>query len=286
MSGNGDKVTVTTNNKWLDASYMCIFALRSVGFVIKILMWSNLEKIQLVPMTVHRNLAGDPAEASKKTGDHPIGHTLADFSVLASPKIPQDNHFSPVLESMIFLSLIGPLTQAVNIRRYRLEICLCVAWKWRVNDKQGHVFSKIFGSIAILCLTPINDNNKYLHRRINLRGLYGDWYNRCKTQLVYKRLGYTVRSLRFQSDFFGKSFFYHKNFTPQLHLSKMDRDLWKAMQNLNIGSNLQPLRLSRDTQRRSATANRLSLVVRGLNPAHQNLTGMRNTLPKAWRLHD
>ncbi|KAJ4894878.1 hypothetical protein Rs2_21672 [Raphanus sativus] len=66
----------------------------------------------------------------------------------------------------------------------------------------------------------------------------------------------------------------------------MDRDLWKAMQNLNIGSNLQPLRLSRDTQRRNATANRLSLVVRGLNPAHQNLTGMRNTLPKAWRLHD
>ncbi|ESQ44831.1 hypothetical protein EUTSA_v10003380mg [Eutrema salsugineum] len=66
----------------------------------------------------------------------------------------------------------------------------------------------------------------------------------------------------------------------------MDRDLWLQFQHLDLGSALQPLQLSTDTRQRQANENRLSLVVRGLNPTQQNLTWMRNTLPRAWRLHD
>ncbi|CAH2071061.1 unnamed protein product, partial [Thlaspi arvense] len=52
------------------------------------------------------------------------------------------------------------------------------------------------------------------------------------------------------------------------------------MQQLNLGSSLQPLQLSIDTRRRNARDNRLNSI------HHIKILWMRNTLPKAWRLHD
>ncbi|WZZ36207.1 hypothetical protein YC2023_019608 [Brassica napus] len=34
--------------------------------------FQTTNRIRLAPMTVHRSLAGDPAEASRRAGDHPI----------------------------------------------------------------------------------------------------------------------------------------------------------------------------------------------------------------------
>ncbi|VYS48171.1 unnamed protein product [Arabidopsis thaliana] len=64
----------------------------------------------------------------------------------------------------------------------------------------------------------------------------------------------------------------------------MEKDLWEALQNLNLGSERTPLRMSMEARRSRDMDNRLSLVVKGLNPHHQKPAGIKATMPKAWRM--
>ncbi|VVB01843.1 unnamed protein product [Arabis nemorensis] len=64
----------------------------------------------------------------------------------------------------------------------------------------------------------------------------------------------------------------------------MDQDLWRSLQQLSLDSDQEPLRLQPETINRTEKNNRLSLVVRGLNPRHQIPKHMKNTLPVAWRM--
>ncbi|XP_010481107.1 PREDICTED: uncharacterized protein LOC104759943 [Camelina sativa] len=64
----------------------------------------------------------------------------------------------------------------------------------------------------------------------------------------------------------------------------MSKDLWEALQNLNLGSERSPMRMSREALKDREDANKLSLVVKCLNPQHQKPIGMKGALPKAWNL--
>jgi len=64
----------------------------------------------------------------------------------------------------------------------------------------------------------------------------------------------------------------------------MDKELWQALQNLDLGSERAPLKMSAEARRSRDIDNRLSLIVKGLNPQHQKPAGLKGALPKAWRL--
>lgn len=59
------------------------------------------------------------------------------------------------------------------------------------------------------------------------------------------------------------------------------REIWKALQGLKIGSDGDTWEVHQDVQKEFDRDHRLCLVVRGLNPEHQNPAGIKVTLPKA-----
>ncbi|KAG7547813.1 Ribonuclease H domain [Arabidopsis suecica] len=62
-----------------------------------------------------------------------------------------------------------------------------------------------------------------------------------------------------------------------------DKDLWFALQNLNLGSDRSPIKLSTEATRKRDADHRLSLVVKGLHPS-QNPAGIKVMMPKIWKL--
>ncbi|KAG7557763.1 Zinc knuckle CX2CX4HX4C [Arabidopsis suecica] len=62
-----------------------------------------------------------------------------------------------------------------------------------------------------------------------------------------------------------------------------DKDLWLALQNLNLGAERSPLKLSSEATRKREADHRLSLVVKGLHPS-QNPAGIKVLMPKIWKL--
>ncbi|VVA99281.1 unnamed protein product [Arabis nemorensis] len=64
----------------------------------------------------------------------------------------------------------------------------------------------------------------------------------------------------------------------------MDQEIWRSLQQLTLGSDQAPLQLQPETRSRTARNSRLTLIVKGLNPSHQNLKPMKSTLPVAWKM--
>ncbi|KFK24222.1 hypothetical protein AALP_AAs51720U000700 [Arabis alpina] len=64
----------------------------------------------------------------------------------------------------------------------------------------------------------------------------------------------------------------------------MELDLWTSFQNLNLGADQSPMKISTEAQKNREANHRLSLIVQGLNPARQPPADIKNTLPKAWKL--
>ncbi|CAE6123705.1 unnamed protein product [Arabidopsis arenosa] len=62
-----------------------------------------------------------------------------------------------------------------------------------------------------------------------------------------------------------------------------DQDLWYSLQNLNLGSERAPLKLSSEAKNRRDAEHQLSLVVKGLHPS-QNPAGIKVMMPKIWKL--
>lgn len=62
-----------------------------------------------------------------------------------------------------------------------------------------------------------------------------------------------------------------------------DKELWFALQNLNLGSEQAPLKLSAEANKKRETDHRLSLVVKGLHPS-QNPAGIKIMMPKIWKV--
>lgn len=62
-----------------------------------------------------------------------------------------------------------------------------------------------------------------------------------------------------------------------------DKDLWISLQNLTLGSDRSPLKLSSEAQKKREADHWLSLVVKGLHPS-QNPAGIKLMMPKIWKL--
>ncbi|CAL9242262.1 unnamed protein product, partial [Arabidopsis halleri] len=62
-----------------------------------------------------------------------------------------------------------------------------------------------------------------------------------------------------------------------------DKDLWISLQNLNLGLERSPLKLSIEANRKRDATHRLSLVVKGLHSS-QNPAGIKVMMPKIWKL--
>ncbi|CAE6215989.1 unnamed protein product [Arabidopsis arenosa] len=62
-----------------------------------------------------------------------------------------------------------------------------------------------------------------------------------------------------------------------------DKDLWLALQNLNLGSDRRPIKLSLEAIRKKEADHQLSLVVKGLHPS-QNPAGIKLMMPRIWKL--
>lgn len=62
-----------------------------------------------------------------------------------------------------------------------------------------------------------------------------------------------------------------------------EKDLWLALQNLNLGSERTPLTLSVEANKKREMDHHLSLVVKGLHPS-QNPAGIKVIMPKIWKL--
>ncbi|XP_020886212.1 uncharacterized protein LOC110229748 [Arabidopsis lyrata subsp. lyrata] len=66
-------------------------------------------------------------------------------------------------------------------------------------------------------------------------------------------------------------------------MSMADKELWISLQNLNLGLEHSPLKISNDAKNRRDAEHRLSLVVQGLHPS-QNPAGIKVMMPKIWKL--
>lgn len=62
-----------------------------------------------------------------------------------------------------------------------------------------------------------------------------------------------------------------------------DKDLWISLQNLNLGLERSPVKLSIEANRKRDAAHRLSLVVKGLHSS-QNPAKIKIMMPKIWKL--
>lgn len=58
-----------------------------------------------------------------------------------------------------------------------------------------------------------------------------------------------------------------------------EKELWRSFQQLKIGADQKPWVVHQDAQQQFEKDHRLCLVVKGLNPKHQNPGAMKNTLP-------
>ncbi|KAG7594038.1 Zinc knuckle CX2CX4HX4C [Arabidopsis thaliana x Arabidopsis arenosa] len=66
-------------------------------------------------------------------------------------------------------------------------------------------------------------------------------------------------------------------------MGEKEKDLWLSLQNLNLGSERSPLKLSIEASKKREADHRLSLVVKGLHPS-QNPAGIKVMMPKIWQL--
>lgn len=71
--------------------------------------------------------------------------------------------------------------------------------------------------------------------------------------------------------------------TDLQHPSMADKELWVSLQNLNLGLERSPLKISNEAKSKRDAAHRLSLVVKGLHPS-QNPAGIKLMMPKVWKL--
>ncbi|CAL9247964.1 unnamed protein product, partial [Arabidopsis halleri] len=62
-----------------------------------------------------------------------------------------------------------------------------------------------------------------------------------------------------------------------------DKELWKNLQNLSLGSERSPLKISTDAKNKRDAEHRLSLIVKGVHPS-QNPAGIKVMMPKIWKM--
>ncbi|ESQ36907.1 hypothetical protein EUTSA_v10002885mg [Eutrema salsugineum] len=78
----------------------------------------------------------------------------------------------------------------------------------------------------------------------------------------------------------------YKFFLHQIPLFfiNLDKNLWLDLQKLSLDSDRAPLKLAVEAKNKRKADHRLSLIVKALNPKHQNPAGIRVMMPKAWKL--
>ncbi|KAG7583573.1 hypothetical protein ISN44_As08g030850 [Arabidopsis suecica] len=62
-----------------------------------------------------------------------------------------------------------------------------------------------------------------------------------------------------------------------------DKELWKNLQNMSLGSERSPLKISTDAKNKRDAEHRLSLIVKGVHPS-QNPAGIKVMMPKIWKM--